>query len=213
MINYSAKNGFPQNELRSALENHPGFKHGSNWVPALKILQDGDAIDVGDYHLVCVHTPGHTLGHTCLYEPEKKLLVSGDHILIDITPNIQCLAEGRNPLKQYLASLEKIRPYDVDLVLPGHRRLFSGFRERIQELLSHHHERLDEVLAILEDGPQTGYDVAARMSWDIVASDWDHFPVAQQWFATGEALAHLRYLEVDGHLGRENDRGTVRFFR
>jgi glyoxylase-like metal-dependent hydrolase (beta-lactamase superfamily II) len=48
-----------------------------------------------------------TLGHTCLYEADKKILVSGDHILIDISPNIQCWEEGWNPLKSYMESLKK----------------------------------------------------------------------------------------------------------
>jgi glyoxylase-like metal-dependent hydrolase (beta-lactamase superfamily II) len=123
MLAYAAENGFPEEELRRAIEQHPGFKFRSEWVPELNILQDGDIMDVGDYHFTCVHTPGHTLGHTCLYEQEKKILVAGDHILIDITPNIQCWSEIQNPLKSYLASLDLVRDLDVDLALPGHRRL------------------------------------------------------------------------------------------
>jgi hypothetical protein len=46
-----------------------------------------------------------------------------------------------------------------------------------------------------------------------MASGWDEFPVAQQWFATGEALAHLRYLEEAGRLAWETHQGTVRYYR
>jgi glyoxylase-like metal-dependent hydrolase (beta-lactamase superfamily II) len=213
MLTYIETNGFPLDRLKAALQAHPGSKFGTDWVPPLQMLAEGDVIRVGDYALECVETPGHTLGHTCLYEPTHRLFIAGDHILAGITPNIQCWAEGRNPLKQYLASLEKVRDYEVDLVLPGHRRLFPQFQERIQELVVHHQERLDEVLAILADGGLTGYDVAARMSWDILASGWDDFPVAQQWFATGEALAHLRYLEDAGRIQRRIDQDVVRFYR
>jgi len=97
MLTYAAENGFPEGELQLAIEQHPGFKFSSEWVPELNILQDGDIINVGEYHFRCVYTPGHSLGHTCLYEPEKKILVAGDHILIDITPNIQCWSEFRIP--------------------------------------------------------------------------------------------------------------------
>ena len=51
------------------------------------------------------------------------------------------------------------------------------------------------------------------MTWDIQASGWESFPVAQQWFATGEALAHLRYLEEEGNIRREIKDGIVRFER
>ena len=213
MLAYVENNGFPVEQLKAVLKAHPGSKFGTDWVPPMQLLTEGDVIRVGDYAFQCVETPGHTLGHTCLYEPACKLFIAGDHILAGITPNIQCWVEGRNPLKQYLASLAKIRPYDVELVLPGHRRLFSNFGQRIQELVVHHRDRLDEVLAILEDGPATGYDVAARMSWDIVAAGWEAFPVAQQWFATGEALAHLRYLEEEGRIRRQNQQDSVRFYR
>ena len=52
-------------------------------------------------------------------------LLAGDHILVDITPNIQCWSDVQNPLKHYLASLEKVAGLQVDLVLPGHRRLIA----------------------------------------------------------------------------------------
>jgi hypothetical protein len=49
------------------------------------------------------------------------------------------------------------------------------------------------------------------MTWDLKAASWEDFPVAQQWFATGEALAHLRYLEVAGRIGRQTHQDIVRF--
>ncbi len=213
ILDYIGRNGFPLARLQSALQAHPGSKFGTDWVPPLQMLAEGDVIRVGEYAFECVETPGHTLGHTCLYEPVRKLFIAGDHLLDGITPNIQCWAEGRNPLHQYLESLAKVRPYDVDLVLPGHRRLFSRFRDRIDELIAHHRNRLEEVLTILAPKPRSGYDVAARMSWDIQAPDWASFPVAQQWFATGEALAHLRYLEEEEKIQRQVKDRLVRFER
>lgn len=204
MIRYAAKNGFPENELRAALNKHPGAKYGSDWIPEMKVLDDGDEIQVGEYHFKCVATPGHTMGHICLYEPGKKMLVSGDHILIDITPNIQCWSDSQNPLKHYLASLDKVAGLQVDLVLPGHRRLIKQQNTRIEELKRHHIHRLNEVLTILEGKPLNAFQVASRMTWDIKAASWDHFPVAQRWFATGEAISHLRYLEEEGKLVRNN---------
>ena len=198
MIGYAGRNGFPENELRSALDQHPAAKYGSDWIPEMKVLDDGDAVQVGDYHFRCVTTPGHTIGHTCLYEPDKKILICGDHILIDITPNIQCWSDSQNPLKHYLASLDKVAALEVDLALPGHRRLIEDHRARIEELKQHHSQRLNEVLDILEKTPQNAFQVASRMTWDIKAESWNEFPVAQRWFATGEAIAHLRYLEEDG---------------
>ena len=73
----------------------------------------------------------------------------------------------------------------------------------VAELIEHHRTRANEVISILERGPRNGYDTAARMSWDIVAPSWNDFPIMQRWFATGEAVAHLRYLEVKGLVQRQ----------
>ncbi len=211
MIAYAGQNGFPEDQLKAAIDKHPGAKYGSDWIPETKVLDDGDGIDVGVYHFKCVATPGHTMGHTCLYEPDKKILVAGDHILIDITPNIQCWSDTDNHLKHYLASLDKVHKLPVDLVLPGHRRLIDNHRARIEELKKHHALRLDEVLAILTKGAMSAFEVASHMSWDIDCERWDQFPVAQKWFATGEALAHLRYLEEEAKVVRKRVAETTKF--
>jgi glyoxylase-like metal-dependent hydrolase (beta-lactamase superfamily II) len=103
MIAFAGRNGFPEEEMRAAVAQHPATKYGSDWVPELSILEDGDQIHYGKYRFRCVSTPGHTMGHICLYDPEKKILVAGDHILLDITPNIQCWSDEQNPLKFYLS--------------------------------------------------------------------------------------------------------------
>jgi glyoxylase-like metal-dependent hydrolase (beta-lactamase superfamily II) len=211
MMAYARKNGFPEGELKAALDKHPGAKYGSDWIPELKVLDDGDKISIGHYHFKCVATPGHTMGHICLYEATKKILIAGDHILIDITPNIQCWSDSQNPLKHYLSSLDKIYKLEVDMVLPGHRRLIDDHRARISELKEHHHNRLYEVLEILNKHPMHAFEIASRMTWDINAETWDHFPVAQKWFATGEAIAHLRYLEEEEKVTRENKDRLILF--
>jgi glyoxylase-like metal-dependent hydrolase (beta-lactamase superfamily II) len=203
MIAYAEKNGFPENELRAALESHPGYMFGSEWIPELSVLVDGDEIAVGDYLFKCVSTPGHSMGHMCLYEVDQKILIAGDHILIDITPNIQCWSDNENPLKNYLESLDKVFDLEIELTLPAHRRLIKDHKARIAELKEHHRLRLKEVVSILKSGPQHAFQIASQMSWDLKANSWEEFPRAQKWFATGEALAHLRYLEEDGRIFRK----------
>ena len=211
ILEYAGKNGFPEDELRAALENHPGYKHGVTKIPDFTFLEDGDPLEIGDYRFRCVQTPGHTKGHTCLYEPEKKIFVSGDHILIDITPNIGCWRDGMNPLGDYLESLDKVRALDIELVLPGHRRLLRNCRERIDELKRHHDKRADEILSVLSGGAQNAYQIASGMTWDLDYASWDSFPVAQKWFATGEAIAHLRWLEERGEVRTETEANNVTF--
>lgn len=199
--NFARRNGFPENELKEALDRHPGYKYRAMGHLEFTILKEGNIIRIGDYLFRCVETPGHTQGHMCLYEPGKKILVAGDHILSSITPNITLWSNEWNPLEHYLASLEKIYELDTELVLPGHRSPFRDCRGRIRELQHHHQVRAKEVLSILEKDCKDAYQIASKMSWDIPYESWDLFPVSQKWFATGEAIAHLKYL---------NEKGTIR---
>jgi glyoxylase-like metal-dependent hydrolase (beta-lactamase superfamily II) len=209
MLTYADRSGFPREELAAALKAHPGYRFSSQWVPELSLLDEGDEIPVGRYCFRALATPGHTPGHICLYEPTEKIIIAGDHVLIDITPNIQCWSDRENPLREYLASLDKVEAFEVALVLPGHRRLFADHRGRIRELREHHQRRLTQILSLLEGGALSAYDTARQMSWDINCESWDQFPLAQKWFATGEAIAHLRYLEDTGAIGRTQNEGIV----
>ncbi len=202
-INFARMNGFPEEELQAALHSHPGFKFGLKSDLPFRIVKEGDGISVGDYLFECVETPGHTKGHLCLYEPHKKIFAAGDHILEDITPTIQLWSEDWNPLQEYLASLEKVYTLDIKLVLPGHRELITDCKKRILELKGHHEKRLEEIVSILRRGSQNAFEVASQMDWDVIYEAWDLFPVSQKWFATGEAIAHLRYLEEEGRIERK----------
>lgn len=204
------QHGFPQGE--TAVDSHPGNRYSPREHLSFNIVREGDTIACGEYNFTCIETPGHTPGHLCLYEPRRKIFVSGDHILGDITPNISSWDDVANPLQLYLDSLDKVYDMEIDLVLPGHRSRIADCRQRIRELKEHHRIRLEEVLCILNDGgPATAYRVASQMTWDIRADDWEMFPLMQKWFATGEALAHLRYLEDKGSVRREESGGVVHF--
>jgi glyoxylase-like metal-dependent hydrolase (beta-lactamase superfamily II) len=202
--------GFP--DADDAVEKHPGKKYLFAGQPDFTPLREGDVLSVGRYRFRCVETPGHTPGHLCLYEPTAKLLFSGDHILDSITPNISGWAqENDDPLGEFQASLDKLAAYDIALVLPGHRNPIHDHRRRIAELQEHHEARTREVVAILARGGQTAYQVASRMKWDISFTCWEDFPVPQQWFAGGEALAHLLHLEQAGKIAR-GWRGETAYF-
>ena len=202
-VNFARLNGYPENELQATLQSHPGLKFRPKEDLAFHILKEGDTISIGDYVFRCIETPGHTWGHMCLYEPDKKIFMAGDHILNDITPNIQLWSDEWNPLKEYLASLNKVYELDIEFVLPGHRGIFKNCKDRIQELKQHHQKRFDEIISILEKGNKNAFQVASEMSWDIICDSWDLFPVAQKWFAIGEAIAHLKYLKEKGIIRRE----------
>lgn len=186
--------GLPVEEAEHVSHSHPGVKFRPERYPQLEKVDDGEKLEWGEFVFECVETPGHTPGHMCLYERSRRMLLSGDHVLGDITPNISAMYGDENPLEDYLKSLDKVRGLDVDVVLPGHRAAFGDLRGRIRELEEHHAARACEALGCLGDEPRSAYEVASRLTWDISIKEWGKFPVMQKWFATGEAAAHLKYL-------------------
>jgi len=195
-------NAFPDKERKIVEKVHPGIKYYVSGKPDFTFIKDKEEIKIGQYRFVFIETPGHTPGHMCLYEPEKKIFIAGDHILRTITPNISQLYEGENVLKDYLTSLDKVSGLDVSLVLPAHREVFDDFSERIQELKLHHDIRCEEVLSILEQGTQDAFRVASQMTWCMRGMPWEEYHATQKFFATGEAIAHLDYLAEEGKVKR-----------
>lgn len=204
-------NGFPGEELRNALERHPANRYKSVGQVDFEIVRDGTEIEAGDYVFRCIHTPGHTKGHICLYDAHHKLLLSGDHILGTITPNIAAWLSADDMLREYLRSLDRVAELDIELTLPSHRRAITDCRRRIAELKHHHEVRANEALEILRQGPMTAFDVASRMTWDLSYDSFEQFPVQQKWFAAGEALSHLRYLDGLGKVFRLESDGLIRY--
>ncbi len=211
MHSFAVRNGFPNPDPEDAISRHPGYKYGPLGPMKITPAYHGDIIDLGGRTLEVIHTPGHTHGHNCLLDRREKILFSGDHILGDITPNISHWVEGEDPLSDYLGSLRMTAELDMDLVLPGHRSLIRGPRKRIDELIHHHEDRADEVIGILGSGEMDAFSIASRMTWDMTYRSFDEFPIMQKWFALGEALAHIRYLETGGKVHKTKMDGIFRF--
>ena len=76
MLDYALHNGFELEELIRAAESHPGVKYRPRKIPDFTMLDDGSMIEIGDYKLQCILTPGHTQGHISLYEEDKQILFS-----------------------------------------------------------------------------------------------------------------------------------------
>jgi glyoxylase-like metal-dependent hydrolase (beta-lactamase superfamily II) len=201
-FNHYLANGYPENELKKSIASHPGSLYNLKQSISFSILKEHDIVEIGIYNFECIETPGHSPGHMCLYEPEQKILISGDNVLFDITPNITYWPNMKNPLQKYLESLDKIYGLDVKIVLPGHRSIWNNHKTRIEEIRKHHEARINEVLSALINGPKNAFDIAPYITWSIKYDSWEEFPASQKWFAFGETLAHLQYLEEKGTIKR-----------
>lgn len=193
--------GFPEEDLIAQAKINPAIVYAPKRTFEATLLKDTDRFFIGNLEFECVHTPGHTPGHTCLYLKNEKIMFLGDHVLFDITPNITAWPNVRDSLGDYLKSLEKIKNYDVKVQLPAHRKVEISVYERIDQLKQHHAERLEEILAIIENnGGQNAYQIASQLQWSMRGKDWSEFPIQQKWFAVGETMSHLDYLREKGRI-------------
>lgn len=176
-----------------------------------EVLYGGEIISIGDFQLEVLWTPGHSPGHVCLYEPSKKLLFSGDHVLPGITPNVSYnLQSGSNPLGDFINSLNQLRRLPVDLVLPAHEHIFEGLEDRIQQIVGHHEDRKGEILSTLSEEPLSAFLIARQLSWHI-RDDWDHLDAYHQRSAMTETLAHLEMMRMEGRVERHSRDGVIRY--
>ena len=167
-------------------------------VRADRMVEHGDLIDVPGLALRAVWTPGHTPGHLCFHDETRDLLLTGDHILPRITPNISSYDMTSNPLDDYLGSLAKLRGIQPREVLPAHEYRFTGLDSRLDQLEEHHKERLAETLDILAGAGRSGltaWQIATGVTWSRAWSDLVSF---QRQAAIGEVLSHLRQLQSRG---------------
>ncbi|HVA44639.1 MAG TPA: MBL fold metallo-hydrolase [Acidimicrobiales bacterium] len=166
------------------------------------LLEDGDKPDTPGWDLRAVWTPGHSPGHLCFYAPERKLLMSGDHVLPRITPNISFHPQqSASPLADFIESLAKVALLETEEVLPAHEYRFRGLAARVTQLTEHHEERFREILATVSANPGcTAWEVAPTLTW---SRPWDQIESWMRRAALGEALAHMMVLESRGRLRRE----------
>ena len=207
------KDGFTQEETEHLWDTNPAQEAAPDVWSQYHYLEDGDVLSYGGHDLRCILTPGHTPGHMCLYDPESRWFFSGDHVLFHISPNICRWESMPDALGSYLESLKKVRDLPVKLLLPAHREETGVLADRVDELIAHHLRRIENAWqTVWEEPGLTGYDIAGRMRWKIRCRSWEDFPLEQKFFAVGEALAHLDYLEVRGRVYHREEGGKRRYY-
>lgn len=163
-------------------------------------VRHGTPLRLAGREWVAIHTPGHTLDHLCLFDPEGGLLLSGDHVLPSITPHISGSGEG-DALRSYLATLDLVADLPgVTLGLPAHGHPFTDVPGRVEAIKAHHFERMEKLRAAsLALGPA-----------NVVTLSHELFP-ERHWgvMAESETFAHLEHLRAVGEAERWDEGGVL----
>jgi glyoxylase-like metal-dependent hydrolase (beta-lactamase superfamily II) len=165
-------------------------------VEASTRLRGGETIRVGARDLQVLHTPGHSLGHVCLWSPADGLLFSGDHLLPGVTPPVT-FERGfdADPLRSYLDSLAVIAACAPRLVLPGHGNPFGEGARRAESIRRNKLRRAESIRRMVGESPCTVTEIADRLVAKAVMS-------FQRNLALSETLVHVALLRWSGQVER-----------
>ena len=177
---------------------------GLKWLfrppaPSRRVVH-GERLQLAGREWVSIHTPGHTIDHLCLYDPEHGLLISGDHVLPSITPHISGVGNGADALKSYIQTLDLVAALDgVRLGLPAHGHPFDDVPGRVDAIKEHHEERMELLIAASRAlGPATvlqlSHEIFPRKHWGVMAES--------------ETFAHLEHMVLEGEVERRTEHGT-----
>jgi glyoxylase-like metal-dependent hydrolase (beta-lactamase superfamily II) len=153
---------------------------------------------------------GHAPEHASLWCPELNVLIAGDQVLPKISTNVGVWPNEpqADALTWFLDGFSRFRRLPADaLVLPSHGFPFIGLHTRLDQLVSHHDARLNDMTAAIA---QRG--AAGATGWDMVPVLFPrHLDNNQIVFAFGETLAHLHCLETRARVKRVVEDGVHRF--
>jgi len=198
------QNGAPEDELLQLKEASLWMnKYVTPDLPEVK-LEDGDTISNDSFEFEVLWTPGHSPGHVCLYERERKFILTGDHVLYDTVPHIGFNPQsGDNPLGDYISSLKKLERLKVNFILPGHGPVFNALGLRIENILQHHEERKRAIMRSLHDGLKTAYEIAQQIPWMVNegGTAFQDLAVWDRRMAVHETIAHLKLLMEEDRVG------------
>jgi glyoxylase-like metal-dependent hydrolase (beta-lactamase superfamily II) len=194
-VEVALQSGVPEAPLRRYAESRKGQGYGIAGLvePARALLPGVEvATDLGTW---TVHeTPGHAPSHVCLFQAERRLLLSGDHLLGRVSLYYD-FGWSPDPAGEFLRSLDVVEALDARLCLPCHGRTFADVQAHVDANRKLVHERLARVEEVLATGASTAFDALPRIYGEAVT------PMTANWWLS-ETLSYLRHLEVTGRVRR-----------
>lgn len=198
--------GVPQEMVDRFGEEYRHILSMTDPVAAFSPLSEGHTIPCADESLEVIHTPGHTPGSVCFFLRRRGLLVAADTVIKRITPNPILNEDPTHPgkrfpsLKSYLASLAKLRDFDLRQICSGHGDDVEEFEVLFNAMVFHHDKRQKRVLDLLGGEKKTVWTLARELFPQVDGSGL--------FLALSEAYAHADYLEAEGKVRWRDQDGT-----
>lgn len=208
---YLVRCGMPEDYVANAKSNRKTSKGIGDVIHPIPVqferLQEGDEIEIGEHNWQVIIGRGHSPEHVCLYSETLNVLISGDHVLPKISPNIGVYSTepNANTLEQYLTTLPQFTELPIDtLVLPSHKQPFHGLHYRVNQLIDHHQAHLANLRIFCETGRTIKDCLPVLFKRKLNPHN--------MFFAIAEAFSHLNYLYFAGECTRTiNEHGQFVF--
>lgn len=161
-----------------------------------RVLAHGDGIELEDFRIVAMATPGHTSNHLCF--AYRDVLFTGDHVMGWSTTVI---VPPDGDMAAYMHSLEKLRWRDDRVYYPAHGPKVTKPQQYVRLLIGHRMQREKQILRLIRERP--------RAIPDIVASAYPGLDPRLVTAAGGSVLAHLVDLERRGLVEKQGEEWTI----
>ncbi len=194
-LEVARQSGVPEEPLRAYAEarRSQGFGIAAIVEPNRDLVPGAEiGSDLGTWQVI--ETPGHAPSHVCLFQPERRLLISGDHILGRVSLYYD-YGYTPDPAGEFLEGLDRADALDARLCLPGHGRTFTDVRAHVQANRTAVHERVAKVEEVIGRAPTTVFDAVPLIYGEAIT------PMNANWWLS-ETLCYLRHLEVQGRAER-----------
>lgn len=107
-----------------------------------------EKIECRNHTFIPIFTPGHTRAHTCLYEPNKGWLFSGD-LYVTPQPKVSLWSES---LSKYIMSLKTVLTLDFDTLFCAHQGIVENGRKKLEEKLEYLEQIQKEAVELYNRG-------------------------------------------------------------
>jgi glyoxylase-like metal-dependent hydrolase (beta-lactamase superfamily II) len=190
------QSGVPDSVITQAYESRRGQPLGiDRFVAPDRELLPGVEVDTDLGRWQVYETPGHAPSHVSLHQPDRKLLLSGDHLLGRISLYYD-FGYTPDPAGEYLESLEVIDRLESDLCLAGHARPFREVSKKIEATRGTVLDRIERVRACLDGVPKSPFQIVPEF-----LGTPDPSPMMLNW-GLNEVLVYLNHLEKRDHAHR-----------
>ncbi len=207
------RHGIPREVVTALRAVSAGFRAWGCAVEVTRPLSDGSELEFGGRTLRVLHRPGHSPSDTVFHDERRSIMLAADHLIAHISSNpLLARPLGQEPdpdgprpqaLVTYMASLEKTRAMELDLVLPGHGRPITDHVALIDERFRMHERRARRIHGLIVEQPRTAHEIAQEL--------WGNVAVTQAYLTLSEVLGHVDLLLGDGRAVEEEHDGVVQF--